>query len=476
MIKPFTSSIRRHLLCWLLMPIVSLCVVGNLITYILAVGFATEAYDAAMLETAHSLHNRLYQDNSRLQVDLPPAAVAVLKHGDKDRFYFQVIGEGGKIISGDKYIPDPSPAERVSEEPLYYDGFIDGTEVRICALSVAVSGDATRHLTLKTAETTVGRTELIQSILLGVVAPQLVLILLAGLAVWFGVARGLMPLQILKEAVESRNPADLKLIDAGNVPKEVKPLVVALNNLLTRLQEDRDAQKRFVSNAAHQLRTPLAGLKTQTELALRYKDPEELRQSLKHISTSADRATRLAQQLLALARVEPSVFQNCELEAIDLNKIARDATRELVPQALSKEIDLGFEGGQSPQVIHGDAASLHELVTNLIDNAILYTQSSGKVTVRIRNTQKGPILVVEDNGPGIPVNERKQVFERFYRVLGGNTQGSGLGLAIVREIADAHNATVALNDGPDGIGTSVTVQFVELNFAPVQLTEMVIRS
>lgn len=464
--KPFTSSIRRHLLCWLLMPIVSLCVVGALITYILAVGFATEAYDAAMLETAHSLHNRLHQDNSRLQVDLPPAAVALLKHGDKDVFFFQVIDDDGKLLSGDKYIPDPPPDEKVSQEPLFYYGMINSTEVRICALIVSVSGEPTRRLTLKTAETTVGRTQLIQSILLGVVAPQLVLIILAGLAVWLGVARGLAPLQILKEAVESRNPTDLRLIDCVNVPKEVKPLVVALNNLLTRLQEDREAQKRFVSNAAHQLRTPLAGLKTQTELALRYRDPEELRQSLKHISTSADRATRLAQQLLALARVEPSVFQSYELEAIDLNKIARDATRELVPQALSKEIDLGFEGNSIPQLVHGDAGSLHELATNLIDNAILYTQCGGNVTVRVISSARGPLLVVEDNGPGIPVSERKQVFERFYRVLGGNTRGSGLGLNIVREIADAHKANVELRDGVGGTGTKVEVCFPELNFAP----------
>ncbi len=473
--KPFTSSIRRHLLCWLLMPILALCVVGALITYILAVGFATEAYDAAMLETVHSLHNRLHQANSHLQVDLPPAAVALLKHSDKDAFYFQVIGDGGKIISGDKYIPDPEPDEKVSQEPLFYYGIIDNTEVRICALRVSVSGDPTKRLILKTAETTVGRTQLIQSILLGVVAPQLVLIFLAGLAVWLGVARGLKPLQILKEAVESRNPSDLRLIDCGNVPKEVKPLVMALNNLLARLQEDRDAQKRFVSNAAHQLRTPLAGLKTQTELALRYRDADELRQSLKHISTSADRATRLAQQLLSLARVEPAVFLNCELEAIDLNKIARDATRELVPQALSKKIDLGFEGNSMPQVIHGDAGSLHELATNLIDNAILYTQPAGKVTVRVLTSPTGPLLVVEDNGPGIPVSERKQVFERFYRVLGGNTRGSGLGLAIVREIAEAHKADIELRDGPEGIGTSVHVRFPELNFAPHAFAEVTTR-
>ena len=473
--KPFTSSIRRHLLSWLLLPILSICVIGALITYILAVGFATDAYDTALLETTQSLHNRLQFAKSDLKVDLPPAALAVLKGGDKDAFYYQVISHDGKIVSGDKFIPNPPSARRFSEAPHFYYGNLNGTEVRICALKVPVPGEPQQELTLKTAETTVGRTELIKSILLGVVAPQLVLIILSALAVWLGVARGLSPLQTLKDAVESRNPADLRLIDCDCVPKEVKPLVVALNNLLTRLEEDREAQKRFVSNAAHQLRTPLAGLKTQTELALRYRDPEELRQSLKHISTSADRATRLAQQLLTLARVEPAVFQNRKREAIDLNKIAKNATRELVPQALTKEIDLGFEGSSQVQLIHGDPESLHELAANLIDNAVLYTQRGGKVTVRVRNSNSGPVIAVEDNGPGIPVSERKQVFERFYRVLGSNAGGSGLGLAIVQEIADAHHAEICLQDGTDGTGTTAEVSFPELQFTPPVGTEIALR-
>jgi two-component system sensor histidine kinase TctE len=294
-----------------------------------------------------------------------------------------------------------------------------------------------------------------------------VLIILSGLAVWLGVARGLAPLGRLKEAVESRNPSDLRPLSEENVPKEVKPLVMAINKLLNRLQEDRDSQKRFLSNAAHQLRTPLAGLKTQTELALRQKEQTDIKESLQHIHTSASRATRLAQQLLALARVEPSVFKNLTRERLDLNKVARDATQELVMQAIAKKIDLGFEECSSAQFIAGDRSSLHEMMFNLIENAVFYTQSGGSITVRVESDKQGPVFCVEDDGPGIPASERELVFERFYRVLGNKESGSGLGLAIAREIASAHGASIEIGDGENKRGTLVRVSFKQLlDFSP----------
>jgi two-component system, OmpR family, sensor histidine kinase TctE len=303
-----------------------------------------------------------------------------------------------------------------------------------------------------------GREDLINHVLLGVVLPQLLLIILAAMAVWFGVARGLRPLRGLQDAVSSRSPSDLRPLVADAAPREVKPLVSAINDLLGRLREDRDAQKRFVANAAHQLRTPLAGLKTQTELAERNLGPEELRHTLRHIRTSVDRATRLVHQLLSLARVEPSAFKTNRLEPVDINCIARDATTELVPQALSKHIDLGFEGLPYPCVLMGDARALFELASNLIENAILYTQPGGKVTVLVESPER-PRLLVEDNGPGIPEAEQELVFERFYRALGTSVDGSGLGLAIVREIAETHGASVRLSSRPDGTGTAASVQF-----------------
>jgi two-component system sensor histidine kinase TctE len=271
----------------------------------------------------------------------------------------------------------------------------------------------------------------------------------------------LRPLKEVERAVAARSPADLRELPADSAPREVQPLVIAINELLLRLQEDRAAQKRFVANAAHQLRTPLAGLKTQTDLASRYNDPDELHQSLANIRTSADRAARLVQQLLSLARVEPAVYAPPKHQQVNLNGIVREVTSELVPQALAKNIDLGFEGFEQPCLIMGDRENLYEMTVNLVENAILYTQSGGKVTVRLENLQQ-PRLVVDDNGPGIPAEERERVFERFYRTLGTSVSGSGLGLSIVQEIAEIHDAVVRLTSGPDGTGTSAIVQFPKI--------------
>lgn len=465
--KPFTSSIRRHLLSWLLLPIMTLCLIGAGATYALAVDFATDAYDDALLDCAHSVANRLVYKSSVLTVDMPPAARAILKHGDKDITYYQIIDSNGSIISGDAYIPELPRDEEVGPEPVFFDGIIGGRPVRCGVIEVPMQQYSKKRIIIKVAETTAGRTQLSQSIFLGVLIPQVVLIGLSALAVWIGVTRGLRPLGRLKAQVESRNPTDLRPVSEQSVPKEVRPLVQSINKLLQRLQEDRDAQKRFLSNAAHQLRTPLAGLKTQTELALRQSEAAEIRESLQHINTSARRATRLAQQLLALARVEPSVFKNIAREALDLNKLAREACRELVSQSLAKEIDLGFEGNDSPIMFSGDRASLYEMMFNLIENAVFYTQKGGQVTVRMAENASGPSFSVEDNGPGIPPAERELVFERFYRVLGNKENGSGLGLAIVREIVEAHEAMIEIKDGSAGRGTLVAIQFGLIDFSPI---------
>lgn len=456
--KSWTSSIRRQLLCWLLIPIMTLWVVGAAITYILAIDFANNAYDNALLDSARAVSSRLAFTKDKIKVDLPPAAQDILKWNEKDDFFFQVLTAKGKLLSGDDSMPAPVWSD-LSKEPVFRDEKIGTHDVRIVSIEVPIPNRPNNDfIVIQVAETLQGREDLMDNIILGVVLPQLVLICLAALAVWFGVARGLRPLRELQGAVASRSPSDLRLLPADTAPKEVKPLVNAINQLLTRVSEDREAQKRFVANAAHQLRTPLAGLKTQSELAERNSDPQELRQTLRHIRKSADRATRLVHQLLSLARVEPGAFKNTRCEPVDLNSVARDATTELVPQALQKHIDLGFEGMRGARRIMGDPQTLYEMASNLIENAILYTQQGGKVTVRVEQDD-GLRLVVEDNGPGIVESERERVFERFYRALGNDVDGSGLGLAIVREIAESHEAYVELKNGPDGIGTAAVVHF-----------------
>jgi two-component system, OmpR family, sensor histidine kinase TctE len=456
--KPWRSSIRRQLLGWLLIPILSLWVVGSIITYVLAIDFANNAYDNALLDSARAVASRLVFREDSVSVDMPPAAQSILKFNEKDSFFYQVLDQHGSLLSGDDSIPQPVLSS-LSKEPAFRDGLISHHEVRMVQFQVPIPDRPNNQfVVIQVAETIQGIDELTDKVLLGVVLPQLLLIILAGLAVWFGVTRGLRPLQELQRAVAARSPSDLRELPAESAPKEVRPLVLAINELLVRLREDREAQKRFVANAAHQLRTPLAGLKTQSELAARSQDPDDLRHSLTKIRTSADRATRLVQQLLSLARVEPAAMTPRVHKPVNINGIARDVTSELVPQALAKKIDLGFEGFEQPCLILGDAENLYEMMVNLVENAVLYTQEGGKVTVRLENPQQ-PRLIVEDNGPGIPENEREHVFERFYRTLGTSVHGSGLGLAIVQEIAELHDAVVRFADGPEGNGTSAVVQF-----------------
>jgi two-component system sensor histidine kinase TctE len=286
------------------------------------------------------------------------------------------------------------------------------------------------------------------------------LILLAGLAVWYGVGRGLAPLSALRQEIENRSHRDLSALPEEQAPQEVRPLIHAMNGLLARLGSAIAAQQRFIADAAHQLRTPIAGLKTQTELALRQTHLGDVQVTLRQLQTATEQSTRLINQLLSLARAEPGARREHAIERLDLARLARDTTTDWVPRALARKIDLGYDGGDTAAWVVGDSFLLGELLRNLLDNAIRYTQEGGQITVRVAGGADAVVLSVEDNGPGIPDQERERVFERFYRVLGtGVAEGCGLGLAIVREIALSHHADVALATGAGGQGTVLRVTF-----------------
>jgi two-component system sensor histidine kinase TctE len=280
-----------------------------------------------------------------------------------------------------------------------------------------------------------------------------------------GIGRGVAPLEALRREIENRSIRDLTPVKEDRAPPEVRRLVRSLNDLLGRMSATLAAQQRFIADAAHQLRTPTAALKTQVELAQRATDPVETRERLSRIHAAADRNGRLVNQLLSLARAEPGRTEPMARHPVDIVAMARAATELWVPQAITRSIDLGFEGGcqrtDGPATVSGDALMLTEMLGNLIDNALRYTQPGGTVTVGVARAVEGGrpavLLSVEDNGPGIPETERERVFERFHRVLGTGTEGAGLGLAIVREIARAHAGRVELTTAADGTGARFTV-------------------
>jgi len=466
------DSIRKQLLRWLLIPIASLCLVSAIISYIIAINITTEAYDAALLEGARELANRLQVNHGQIVLDLPPSALAIFKEDKVDKYYYVVFDDLGRLIGGDSEIlptVDRLHGQRINGDSRFFNREVNKTNVRIVCMRTAVPGQNNRNATIYLAETVLKRQGLINEILGAVVLPQLCLISLATLAVWFGVARGLAPLEGVRQAIARRTQWDLRPVtEVVRAPIEIQPLVSAIDDLLRRLNEDIESQHRFVANAAHQLRTPLAGLKTQIELAQRADNKAELSNFLKQVNHSVDNVTRLVNQLLSLAKLEPASAWFVPQSEFDLNQVIKEATSDLVPSAVNKNIDLGFEGCNEPAIIKGDVSSIRELVTNLIDNAIRYTQPGGKVTVKLAvnnnaedlsRNQHVIDLLVEDDGPGIPAAEREKVFERFYRVLGNNVPGSGLGLAIVKEIVQAHDAKIWIDCGEAGKGTVASVRF-----------------
>ncbi len=465
--KP-VSSIRKQLLGGLIIPIAILCLISAVISYILAIKITTEAYDAALTESARELANRLHVRDQQIVLDLPRAALDIFKEDKVDKFYYVAFDDRGKLIGGDLEAMDTVGrlyGQRMSGNSRFFNRKIDRTNVRIVCMQAPVLEQPNRKATIYVAETVLKRQALINEILGAVVLPQLCLISLATLVVWLGVARGLAPLEAVRQAIARRTQWDLRPVDIAT-PIEIQPLVSAIDDLLTRLNEDIESQHRFVANAAHQLRTPLAGLKTQIELALRAENKDDLSNILKQVNHSVNNATRLVNQLLSLAKLEPSSAWRIPQGDLDLNPVIKEATSDLVPAAVNRKIDLGFEGSNQPAIITGDMGSIRELITNLVDNAIRYTQPGGKVTVKLAlnesldfSPEKVVDLSVEDDGPGIPAEEREKVFERFYRVLGNSVPGSGLGLAIVKEIAQAHDAKIWFDSGQAGKGTIANVRF-----------------
>jgi two-component system sensor histidine kinase TctE len=448
-------SLRQRLLAWLLAPLVLWSLGSSGLAYLLALHFTTQAYDRSLHASILDIERQLRVVDGRAAIDLPPAAIQILEWNDEDRVYYRVATASGQHIAGDPRLPLPPTV--ATGHTRYFDARFGNATVRAAAAMVPVPG-ANEAVLVQVAETTDARRSITGEILAATLLPEGVLITLAAIGMWYGVGRGLDPLERLREEVGRRSDQDLSPVAAQRTPREVRPLVNAINGLLSRLDSALSAHRRFVANAAHQLRTPLAGLHTQAELALRASNPETVRRSLEQLHQAAGRAAHLVGQLMSLARLEPRSARPLQAEPLDLKELARATTARWVPQALGRGVDLGFDAVSAPAQVVGDRLLLEEMLGNLIDNAIRYTPPGGEATVRVVHAANAAVVEVEDSGPGIPENERPQVMERFQR--GSNaaqTPGSGLGLAIVREIAVTHGAEVRLEAGHEGRGTRVSV-------------------
>lgn len=455
------TTLRRQLIAWLAAPLFVLWSVSTIIGYDIAKRFVNLAFDRALLEATLDISRQIKVINDRIYLDLPDVALQMLQTRESGNIYYLVTGPKDEFVSGEPDLPRPlADTPETADRVRYYDADFRGLEVRAVALRAPVEpGTGKGAVQIHAAERVTARDEFAREIILRMALPQGILILLAGLAVWYGVGRGLAPLSTLRGELESRSHRDLSALSEEQAPQEVRPLIHAMNDLLVRLGTAIAAQQRFIADAAHQLRTPIAGLKTQTELALRQSQTGNAHETLRQLQTATEQSARLVNQLLSLARAEPGAKLGHVVERLDLARLARDAATEWVPRALARDIDLGYDGETGTAWIEGDPFLLRDMLGNLLDNAIRYTQRGGQVTVRVAGDGATVALSVEDNGPGIPGPERERVFERFYRVLGTGSEGCGLGLAIVREIALSHHAGVELAPGADGKGTVMRVSF-----------------
>jgi two-component system sensor histidine kinase TctE len=470
---PPQRSLLGEILDWMLAPLFLLWPMSVAITYVVAQHIANVPYDAALADNLRVLAGEVRVEDGRIVAELSPATRAMLRADETSGRYWLVLAPGGAYAAGDRDLPLPQGAELPPPGVIrYQDDSVHGLPVRLAYTTVGVdtegrAGDATgepARPVVIVAETEERRGQLANDIIKGVIIPQFVVLPMAVLLVWFGLSRGVAPLNALQQRLRARTPDDLSPIDERAAPSEIAPLLAAMNDLLERLSATVQTQRRFVADAAHQLKTPLAGLRTQAELALRHADAGEMQASLRQLVAGSERATRLVNQLLLLAKAENPAAVG--LQPVDLNALAYEETTHWASQAMAMGTDLGYEGPQQPVFIQGNALLLAELLNNLVDNALRYTPRGGRITVRVRPGSE-VALEVEDSGPGIPEIERERVFDRFYRMLGTTADGSGLGLAIVREIAQKHGATVQIEDNrarqtaPGSLpGTRVRVRFL----------------
>ena len=447
-------SIRLSMLKLLLLPILAINLVGAVSTYWLAWRPTQLAFDQSLADAAWALLPHLRQQDGRVVVDLSGQAEQVLRVDHFDAIYFVVRDNQGATLAGDADFPVLKTPELI-DEPQAYDSRMRGEAIRIIALTTLVGSET---VTVAVAETLWKRISVrAGSSFAGLLLLDLLLTFTASAIVWFGVTRGLKPLQAIQSALNARSHDDLDPLPTGPVPVELAPVTAALNGLLDKVRQAARNQQDFLADAAHQLRTPLAGLKTQLEwMQQRHAGDAETARSTQLMMASTERMIRQTNQLLVLARAEPTQFEKARLAPLALDKVVEESIQHFVQEADKKEIDLGYE--LAPTVIPGDPFLLRDLIDNLVDNAIRYAPRHGRVTVSCYTEDGAGVLAVEDDGPGIPPPEQELIFKRFYR-LNQTSVGSGLGLAIVRDIAVDHGAEVRLSAGADGVGTIVRVRF-----------------
>ncbi len=439
----WAASLRRQLLFWMLVPLLAVALFNVWTSYRDARALADLATDRSLLASARVIAENIYASDGTIEANIPPSALEIFISEVRDVVTYQVRAPSGLLLAGN---PDlkPPPTDVEDFAPVYFNTTYRGNLVRAVALGQpVVSEKSGGKAIVVVAQTQTGHDALIRSLLYKTLRDQLLLGAMAIALALYGLHRGLAPLSKLSRAIKERDANNFAPIATNIAQRELHPLVEALNAALQGVEAQVASQRRFVANAAHQIRTPLAVLKTQSLVGKQANAKAEKDEALEAISKNVDHLSRLATQLLNLARAEQGSAL-LRKEQVELSRLTKSAVEAMLPLSFARNIDLGFDGRDTEILFTGHSGLLHEAIINLIDNALRHTPKGGMVTVRIKRLTSAVVIAVEDTGPGIAATERENVFERFHRGPNATSEGTGLGLAIVREIATAHDGSVEL--------------------------------
>jgi len=441
------GSLRRTLLAWLLPPLLLIVAAGAAVQYELTARPAVASLDHALDDVGLVLGQMIRWHDGAAHFGISPETEAAIRTDNLDTVYFAVLDPQRRLIGGDAALAalaiDAPTSDFVGSDHL-----IGGAGVRVVARRVACAPPGAGDCEVRVAETMAKRQLIRRQALLAGLAALALLVAATSACVVLALRFALRPLDALARQIAHRSLDDLRDVRVDGAPHEVAPLLESINRLFARVREAARAQREFLANAAHQLRTPLTALRTEAELAVLEPHPPSMAPTLQRLLRAADRASRLTHQMLLLARVGESAQADVSVEPVDLVAVASACARDWAPRAIERGADLGFE--LQPAQTLGRPFLLQEMLSNLIDNAIKYAGAKATITVRTAEQGEHALVEVEDNGPGVPPAARAPLLERFRRGGGSPAQGSGLGLAIVQDIAALHGGEVALLDAAGG--------------------------
>lgn len=471
MIKTGPRSLKNQLRLWLLLTMLLVLGISAALSYSRALLYATQAYDQALLRTVLALADEVIIDeNNQVRIEIPEIASHLLSYNEGDRIYIRISAPDGKLVFGEADLPPPTRSPGGNQQ-VYYNSQYKNEAIRAVTFGLPESNAANaKNILITMAETTGKRDALVAEMIEEMLLPQVLMMILAAIVIELGIHFALKPMQDLRESLLQRSHRDLSPLDTTISPLELQPLLHAMNALLSRVKAGIQQQQQFIADASHQLRTPIAGLQTQAELALRSPSPEAVKEPLNYILRSTTRLSHLIQRLLSLARTDAASNQHA-FKPVSLTGLIYDECARWVGPAADKQLELEvLIEAQQDQVL-GDALMLSEMLNNLLENAIQYTPEQGLLQIHLWQEGQHLLLQVTDSGVGIPSDQTELIFERFHRLNPNQGNGCGLGLAIVAEIAEQHNASITVTPGLEHptqyhIGSQFTVKFERDDILP----------